>query len=1331
VKPLVGLVLASAPLLFAAPARAMTVDEVVARCVTAHGGIERIHAIQSMRTTGKARWGEGDTSIELGTASVVTRSGHVRRESSFQGLTGVQSYDGREAWRTAPWQGRRDPFRVSADETKLLAHDADIDGPLVDWQQKGNRVEYLGTEDVDGGPAHKLRVTRKDGDVEYRWLDPDAFLEIRIETHSFVRGVEQIGVTDLGDYEQVAGVWMAFAVDSGPKGKPRNTHTTIERVEVNVAVDDAAFAFPAQGTRVGRTLFAAPGAAAPAPAPSPPLPPSPPAFDSGTISGLGARNIGSATMSGRISALAAHNVNGKTTLYVGAASGGVWKSFDGGTTFKPIFDKQPVQSIGAIAVDPYNWKNVWVGTGEAWTRNSTSIGDGIYRSTDAGETWTNVGLPESERIVRILVRPHESEVVYACVPGKLWSDSADRGVYKTTDGGKSWSLVLRGGNLSTGCSSLTMDPRNPDVLFAGMWDFRRKGWTFRSGGDGPSTPSGSGMYRSADGGATWTPLTASSNTGLPKGPWGRVEVTVAPSDPRVVYAFIESTSSALFRSSDGGATWDRRDDSQNMVWRPFYFARLVVDPSDPDHLFKPDLHLVVSEDGGRSFSNTSGGSHGDWHDLWIDPTNPAHVIGGDDGGLWISWDRGSRWWKANNLPVSQFYHVSVDMKDPYQVYGGLQDNSSWVGDSYYPGGITNQRWENLYGGDGFWAFVDPSDPQYVYAESQGGYIARIDRRTHAVRDIQPKALFKEKLRFNWNTPMAASPTVKGTLYLGGQFLFRSRDHGDTWERISPDLTTNDPSKQKQEQSGGVTVDNSSAEMHTTIYSISESPKDPRLVWVGTDDGNLQLTRDGGRTWSNVVGNVPGLPPSSWVSWVEASRWDAGTALVTFDRHTFGDMTPWVFRTNDYGKSWTRIVGPDKGVRGYAHVIKEDSVARQLYFLGTELGLWISVDGGGSWARFQGGDFPAVAVRDLQVHPRDGDLVVATHGRGIWIVDDLTPLRAITPELLSQPSVFLPGRPVQQRLPAQAGWVDGDATFAGQNAPAGATIDYYQRARHLFGKLKLEVLDDKGKVVDTVNATTRRGINRVTWTMQIKAPRVPRAAQVASNASQGPRVVPGRYTVRMTEAGRAIETRLDIGLDRRAPFTMADRRAHFDAAVRARALFEDMSGITDRLDAAHRAVQARIAALPQGDALAARLDALRQKLEEAKKKIVATKEGGAVTGEERIREHLDILYGAFMNWEGRPTRYQIDRIDVLRRELADVGKELDAIVSNDVKPIDDELRKRKLDPIPTTAEAVAEDDVPVDAPLVAGVVECVLSRGAACEDAARVVRQTHTHGGERD
>ncbi|MGZ6123397.1 MAG: VPS10 domain-containing protein, partial [Myxococcales bacterium] len=974
----------------------------------------------------------------------------------------------------------------------------------------------------------------------------------------------------------------------------------------------------------------------------------------GVISGLNARNIGSAAMSGRISAIAGRNLDGKSLLYVGAASGGVWKSQDGGTTFKPVFDKQPVQSIGAIAIDPKNPEVVWVGTGESWVRNSVSIGDGVYRTADGGESWTHMGLPKSERITRIVIDPRSSDVVYACAPGKLWSDSPDRGLYKTTDGGKSWDLILTGPNLSTGCSTVAMDPKNPDVLFAGLWDFRRKGWTFRSGGDTPEAPSGSALFRSADGGAHWTELSSVGG----KKPWGRVEVAVAPGNSSVVYAFVESTASALWRSGDGGNTWERRDDSQWMVWRPFYFARLIVDPTNPDRLFKTDGALIASDDGGKSFTQVGGfgSTHGDWHDLWLDPENPKHIVGGNDGGLFISFDGGNRWWKNNNLPVSQFYHVAVDGRDPYRVYGGLQDNSTFTAPSAYGGGISNSVWENLYGGDGFWAIPDPTDPEAVYAEAQGGFIGRVDRRLQIARDIQPKANYKERLRYNWNTPLHASPTQKGTLYIGAQFLFRSHDRGDTWERISPDLTTDDKEKQKYEESGGVTLDNSSAEEHTTIYSISESPLDANTIWVGTDDGNLQLTRDAGKKWTNLIGNVRGLPPASWVSWVEASRFDPGTAYAAFDRHTFGDMTPWVYRTADFGKTWTRIVAPEQGVKGYAHVVKEDPVRKDLLYVGTELGLFISVDGGKSWAEFKGNDFPAVAVRDLQIHPRDGDLIMATHGRGIWIIDDLTPLRALSQQALSQEAGFLPWRPTQQRISGQGGWAEGDATFVGQNPASGAVITYYQRTRHLFGPIKLEIVDAQGNVVDSVPASKRRGINRVVWNMQVKPPRVPRAAAVAFAGSQGPRVVPGTYTVRLTKGAHVYQTKLEIGLDRRAPWNLADRRAQFESAMQAHALFGEMSDLVDRIDAAAGALSQRMKAQPGN----AQLTALAGKVEAAKKKIVATKEGGAITGEERIREHTDHLYAALLSWEGKPARYLMARTEALRRELGDVRAEFEAL-----------------------------------------------------------------------
>jgi photosystem II stability/assembly factor-like uncharacterized protein len=1043
------------------------------------------------------------------------------------------------------------------------------------------------------------------------------------------------------------------------------------------------------------------------------------AFNSATISGVGARNIGSAAMSGRVSATAGtKEPSGKITLFVGAASGGVWKSDDGGTRYRPVFDEQAVQSIGAIAIDPKNTKNIWVGTGESWTRNSVSIGNGVYRSTDTGESWTHVGLVKSERVARIAVSPRNSDTVFAAVPGALWSDSPDRGLYRTTDGGKTWSLTLKGQNLSTGCTDVAIDPSNPDIMFACMWDFRRKGWEYRSGGDGPEKPSASGLFRSADGGNTWTEVTPEANKGFPKKPYGRLAIAIAPSNAKRVYCFVESPDSALFVSDDGGATWDKRDKSNWMVWRPFYFANLIVDPKNPDRVFKTDGALIMSMDAGKSFAVVGGfqGAHGDVHDVWIDPTNPQTVFAGDDGGMWYSYNGGSKWWKGENLPISQFYHVSVDEEDPYRVYGGLQDNSSWVGETQYPNGITNHQWENMYNGDGFWMFPDPADPDCIYAEYQGGEIARVNRRTHEGRNIKPQPNYKEKLRYNWNTPIALSPNEKGTIYVGAQFLFRSRDHGQNWERISPDLTTNDPEKQKQEQSGGVTVDNSSAEMHTTIYSISESPKDKNLIWVGTDDGNLQITRDSGKSWNNVVGNVPDLPKNSWVSWVQASNFEAGTAYATFDRHTFGDMAPYLYKTTDHGKTWTPIVtGKDaKGIRGYAHVIREDMIQPNLLFLGTEFGLFVSIDAGKSWAQFKGNHFPAVAVRDMVIQARENDLVIATHGRGIWIVDDITPWRALTSDVMSQEVAFVSVRPTQQRIQGNGGWANGDAAFVGDTLPDAAVITYYQKSRHLFGKLKLEVLDSSGQVVDELPASKRPGLNRVSWSMRAKPPRVPPAAQVAFNGVRGPRLVPGVYTVRLTKNGKATETKLTIGLDRRAKFSEADRKAQFDAAMKVRALFDEESALMDRILFLRSALAKAGGALSESDPLKKNVNNLDGKVDAVRKQIVATKEGGAITGEERLREHTDQLYGALLSYEGKPGDYQLAYYEALKRELADASNDFAGLVAKDLPALNDALKAKGQPTISPPPEKVAVNDDAANFPVGAGITGQTDTDGAAAK-----------------
>jgi len=1278
-------------LLFAMNASAQTADEIIAKYISTIGGMGRIAAVKSLRRTGKFTGGGG---FEAQVVEENARPNRVRQEFALQGMTAVNAYDGTTGWKIDPFEGKKDPEALSEEELKEIIEDSDLDGPLVNYAQKGNKVEYAGTEPVEGSEAYKIKVTNPAGDVRTYFIDSSSYVPIKIENHRMVRGAERVYETILGDYKDVNGWYLPFSVENGVKGSPNRQKTTYTKIEANVDLNEALFARPGSGglgVRGGSNATVT--VAAPPPPPSPAIaqttapsptpnspPPTPVKVDTETISGLGARNIGSAAMSGRIAAVDAVQEGNRLTVYAGAASGGVWKSVNGGTTFKPVFDKQPVQSIGAIAIDPKNPKTVWVGTGEAWTRNSVSYGDGVYKTTDGGDNWTDMGLPNSERIAKIAVDPTDSNTVYVCVPGKLWSDSDDRGVYKTSDSGKSWTKILKGANASTGCSMLSLDRSNPKTIYAGMWDFRRKGWTFRSGGDGPEAASGSGLFKSSDGGTTWQSLDDKSAAGLPTKPWGRIAVATAPSNSNIVYALIEAEppKNGLYRSEDGGKTWQARDRSQMMIWRPFYFANLIVDPKDPNKVYKPGGGLIASNDGGKSFSGIGNGGHGDWHDVWINPASTDHLIAGDDGGLWYSYDGGNRWWKADNLPVSQFYHVSVDMDRPYHVYGGLQDNSSWVGDSQYPGGITSHQWENFYGGDGFWMFADPSDPDYIYAEAQGGEIGRINRKTHEVRPVKPLPHYKEgKLRFNWNTPIHVSPA--GTLYIGAQFLFRSNDHGQTWDRISPDLTTNDPEKQKQELSGGVTVDNSYAEMHTTIFAIAESLKNSSVIWVGTDDGNVQVTRDGGKSWTNVTANITGLPKNAWVTSVEPGHFDDATAYATFDMHTFGDMHPYAYKTSDFGKTWTPVIPSDAAIRGFAHVIKEDLVNRDLLFLGTEQGLFVSLDGGKQWAQYKGSDMPNVAVDDLAIHPRDNDLVIATHGRGIWIVDDITPLRALTPEVLAKDVVFLQSAPVVQRIPAQGGWANGDAAFEGPNPPDGAVITYYQRTRHIFGDLSIDVTDASGKKVGTIPSSKRRGLNRVTWPMRLPAPKVPTAATAAFSAATGPRVLPGTYTIKMTKDKNVYTTPLEVVSDPRSKHSAADRQAQWDLANKLYTQLGEMTFAVDRINGVRTALDDRASKLPATDALTKRLHAASSDVDTLRRKIVATKEGGMITGEERLRENLTDLYGNVNFYEGRPSQAEADRTEALGRELADVVHDFDAWTAKELPSINAALAKKKLDP----------------------------------------------------
>jgi len=991
-------------------------------------------------------------------------------------------------------------------------------------------------------------------------------------------------------------------------------------------------------------------------------------IDSETFSGLDARPIGPAVMSGRIAALDVVAEKGRLTVYVGSASGGVWKSVNGGTTFKPVFDKH-TQSIGAVTIDPSNAKTIWVGTGESWVRNSVSVGDGIYRSTDGGDNWEHLGLKDTERIARIIVDRKNGNTVYACGTGHLWNSNAERGVFKTTDGGRTWQKILYS-NEDTGCAMMDADPQDSNTLYAAMWQFRRQPYTFTSGGPA------SGLFKTTDGGATWKRLTK----GLPAGDLGRIAVAVAPSNSKIVYAVVEAKRSALFRSEDAGETWTEMNNSAGIIGRPFYFANMYVDPKDEKRVYKPTTNLSVSDDGGKTFSTIAGSVHSDFHAIWINPANPEQIYVGTDGGLYSSEDRGSTWRFYGNLPLSQFYHVSYDMRQPYNVYGGLQDNSTWYGPSRAVSGIRNRDWRSVLGGDGFWAFEDPSDPDYIYAEYQGGNLARINRRTLETRTIKPLAAAGEKLRFNWNAPIHVSPTEKSTIYFGSQFLFRSRNQGDSWERISPDLTTNDPAKQRQEESGGLTIDNSDAEAHTTIYTISESPQNAQTIWVGTDDGNLQVTRNGGKNWTNVVTNIKGLPKHTWVSTVEASRFDAATAYATFDGHAGGDMNTYVYRTNDYGKTWQPLMTPD--IKGYAHVVKEDTVNKDLLFVGTEFGLFISVDGGRQWAQFKGGNMPAVAVRDIAIHPRESDLILATHGRGIWIVDDITPLRALTPDVLAMDATFINTRPSVLSIPASEFGFNGDAEYTGRSANEDAQITYYQKKRHIFGDLKFEIYDAAGNLVSTLAGGKRRGLNRVEWSMRMKAPKVPPAAGLVPNffALVGPRVLEGTYTVKMIKNKETYTTQLQLVSDPRSKHTKDDRKLQFDTVMRLYDMLGQLTYVADNITEARNQTRERAAKLDANDPARKQLENLTASLEAIRAKLVATREGGGITGEEKIREKMGALYGAVNGYEGKPSQSQIERISALGKELDAVVAAFDALAKKELAAANAALEGKQLAPI---------------------------------------------------
>ncbi|MGA8938694.1 MAG: hypothetical protein WB439_05970 [Acidobacteriaceae bacterium] len=779
---------------------------------------------------------------------------------------------------------------------------------------------------------------------------------------------------------------------------------------------------------------------------------------------IGFREIGPAITGGRVSAVA--GVPGDNqTYYVGAADGGIFRTSNGGITWKALFQHQSVASIGALAVDPVNPSIVWAGTGEANVRNDVSFGDGVYKSTDGGLHWQHMGLDHTFQISRIVIDPNHPDTVLVAAMGNPYADDAERGVYRTTDGGLTWQKVLYT-SPSTGISDMAMSPKNPQVLFAATYRFRRTPWSYSGGGPEDA------IFRSLDNGLTWQRL---SGHGLPSAPVTRIGLAIAPSSPNIVYAVMGSTQGVLWRSDDSGDQWSLVSSNQEVDSRPFYFSHIAVDPKDPNHVLAVSNDLLESSDGGGNFHIIAKQIHGDHHAIWIDPAGSGRIIDGNDGGVALSLDDAAHWAFIHNIAIGQFYHVATSSQQRYMVCGGLQDNSAWCGPgrSKDPSGITDRYWFALNGGDGIFAVPAPDDPNIIYNSTQNDALMIFNRATEQSKDIEPYprdfaggGVAGLPYRFAWDAGFATSPQDPKVIYAGGNVLFRSDDRGDTWKAISPDLTLND--KSKQESSGGPIIkDNSGAEVFDAILSISPSTSDRKVIWVGTDDGLVQLTRDGGATWANIASHIPGLPPLGRIESIDLSPTDPGEALIAVDRHFSGDFKPYLFRTTDFGATWHSISG-NLPPSMYAHVVRQDLHNPHLYYAGLENGLYVSWDAGAHWYLF-GLGLPNAAVYDLALNALDNDLIVATHGRALWILDDLTPFQQFAPNLNQESVHLFPLAPAQRFWPWTQVEALGDGAFYGTNPPYGAALSYYlpQDAKHPGD---LVITDAQGQVVRTFKGT---------------------------------------------------------------------------------------------------------------------------------------------------------------------------------------------------------------------------------------------------------------------
>ena len=855
-----------------------------------------------------------------------------------------------------------------------------------------------------------------------------------------------------------------------------------------------------------------------------------------------------------------------------------------------------------------------------------------------------IKLENSERIANIIVNPENSNEIYVAVLGALWSDSNERGVYKSNDGGETWENILFLNN-STGCADLAMDPSNPKVLYASMWEFRRTAWSFNSGGDN------SALYKSIDGGENWNKI----HNGFPQGKLGRLAIGVSKSNPNTLYTVIESEKNedkGLYKSTDGGENWVQKNNDFGITVRPFYFSRIVVDPKDENIVVKAGLYGSISKDGGETFENL-GNMHADIHDMVFDINNSDIMYVGTDGGVYRSWNKGVTMEIVENLPLSQFYHISVDNEEPYNIYGGLQDNGSWYGPSFAAGGISAKHWNAVGQGDGFRVLRHPTK-NIIYSEMQGAEnVWRYDVDNNLVKTIQPLPVDGyEEYRFNWNTPIETSKNNSDRLYIGSQYVHRSNDTGNTWEIISPDLTTNDPTKQNQEDSGGLSMDNSGAENHTTIFTITESPINENIIWAGTDDGNIQVTKNGGKSWKNVIGNVFGVPKNTWVYHIEASVHDENTAYVVFDGHTSGDMKAYAYKTNDLGKTWTNII-PNNDVIGFTRNIQEDYENPNLLFLGTEFGLYITINGGDRWSKFTK-NVPPVAVHYIELQSQTNDLVMGTHGRGVIIIDDISPLREINEENLSNKLYFFDRDKFE--IQEFGGFSDSfgrETQFFGANPSLSCEIQYLLPKRHTFGKMTMEIQDMEGNKITTLNPGKSKGINTVNWSYNMRTPKIAKAKTLSFGGFTSPTVPAGDYKVVIKKGRDTFEKVINVTYKNNAGLSDYDRKFQYETVMKLFNMTEELAYMVYVID--------ELISNENTD------DQVSSKLNELKKSLVITTGDNYVgAAKKQLREKMADLYSKVASSYDKPSANELDNLALIEEEMKSANKRYSKIIKK-IKP----------------------------------------------------------------